>query len=108
MITLSPLAKKLSGYLLVGPTWALALFLSAFEKDGVPRSVPLTLYILGYLIIAVVTFDWGRMRGFPAKIEDGRYSGTNILRCLVMTCIMTIPVGFVALPFMLIALRIIR
>jgi len=108
MITLSPLAKKLSGYLLVGPTWALALFLSAFEKDGLPHVVPLTLYILGYLIIATVTFGWGRMRGFPVKIGEGRYSGSNILRCLVMSFIMVIPVGFTALPFMLIALKLIR
>jgi hypothetical protein len=108
MITLSPLAKKFSGYLLFGPTWGLALLLSTFEKDGLPHIVPLTLYVLGFLIIAIVTFGWGRTRGFPAKTEDGRYSGSNILRCLVMSCIMAIPVGFTALPYMLIAIKLTR
>jgi hypothetical protein len=108
MITLSPLAKKLSGYLLVGPIWALGIVLSAFEKDGLPRWVGVSMFMLGYLVIAVVTFDWGRMRGFPAKTEEGSYNGTNILRFLVMTCIMVVPVGFVALPFVLVALRIVR
>ena len=108
MITISPPAKKLSGYLLVAPTWSLALLLSAYEKDGLPHAVPLTLCFLGYVIIVFVTFDWGRMRGFPAKTDEGRYSGSNILRCLVMSFIMVIPVTLVAGPFLLITLRIIR
>ena len=61
MITISPLAKKLSGYLLVGPIWALAVVLSTFEKDGLPRWTWLSMFVLGYFVIAVVTFDWGRL-----------------------------------------------
>ena len=108
MSALSPLAKKLSGYLLVGPIWALAVLLSSFEKDGLPHTVSRTLFALGYVVIGVVTFGWGRLRGFPARTEEGRLSGTNILRCLVMSCIMAIPVGMVALPCMIVAARLVQ
>src|SRR6187431_2344614 len=65
MSALSPLAKKLSGYLLVGPIWALAVLLSSFEKDGLPHTVSRTLFALGYVMIGMVTFGWGGCADFP-------------------------------------------
>lgn len=108
MTMIPPLVKKLAGYLLVGPIWALAVALSVFEEDGLPHAAPVALFVLGYIVIGMVTFAWGRMRGFPARTEEGRLSGTNILRCLVMSCIMIVPVGVVAFPCMLLAAHLVR
>ncbi len=92
------LAKQLGGYLWAIPVWCLGVALSSFEADGLPREVATTVFFLGCLVVVVVTFGWGRLRGFPIALGAGRYSGTNLVRCLVMSGIMLVPVGMAALP----------
>ena len=108
MISISPQAKQVSGYLFVIPIWTIAVLLSEFEKDGLPFGISRVVFALGYIAIAVVTFGWGRMRGFPVKIEDGKYSGTNILRCLVVSGMMVIPVSLLAAPFLFAAAKLVQ
>lgn len=80
-------------YVLVPPIWLLSLFAALNERDGIPHAATLTLQGLGFIALGVVTFRWGRSRGYALRNPSGDVSAENIVRCLAMTLLMSVPVG---------------
>lgn len=81
----------------------LAILFTYYENYGLPHWVPVSIQMLGYLMIVVISVGWGRVRGFPVRTPEGHLSGENILRCLVMAFVMSFPIGLVTagLTFMI-------
>ncbi|MDB6126146.1 MAG: hypothetical protein JWM35_42 [Verrucomicrobia bacterium] len=48
--------------------------------------------------VAVTTFRWAEIRGFPARDPQGHLRADNVVRSIVMTGIMTFAVIFAGMP----------
>lgn len=94
--------KVIAGALAAAVCFTVALMLAVIEPVG-NTILPRVIIALGVLVIAVPTFEWGAVRGYRIQDETGRIHLDSVMRCLVMTAIVTLPclllggVAFVAI-----------
>lgn len=95
------------GYALAGNTLCLGVYFSTLVGPGDAwLAVSRPFSILAALIVLKCTFDWGRLRGYPARRDDGAIAWTNVVRNLVMSAIVGIGVTFAAGPIAIVAVQL--
>jgi hypothetical protein len=98
-----------AGFALAGLTMCLGVYFSVKAGDGAGgRSLIQLFNAVAVLIVLKVTFAWGRLRGFPARQDDGHIAFSNVLRNLVMAAIMFGVILFAFAPLVLVAFRLAR
>ncbi|MFT3784065.1 MAG: hypothetical protein QM790_18820 [Nibricoccus sp.] len=91
---------KLLAYFLPGPIWAIGMIVASVGAFPQSKLVMPVAFVLGYLAIIYATFEFGLIRGYPARNKEGVLSVTNVMRCSVMSVIMAVPASFIAFPFL--------
>lgn len=75
------------GFALAGITLCLGVFFSVKAGDQGGTAVMRLFYLVAILTVLKFTFAWGRLRGFPARREDGSIALSHVFRNLVMAAI---------------------
>lgn len=95
------------GYLMAGLTLCLGVFLGT--KAGDDGGLFLKgFYWLSVLIVIKVTFDWGRLRGYPMVREDGTLAVSHIVRCAVMCLLAWVSLLLIFAPLTMAAFKLAR
>ena len=106
-----PFKTIMGGYAVAGFTLILGFLLSLKVSPVVVGSVDVgTLYLRGFYFLALAivfnfTIAWGRMRGFPLRLENGQFSFAHLLRVSVMTAIVWFAICFLSGPIALFLTR---
>ena len=90
--------RILIGY---GAAYALVLLSFVFTivvNEGAGESIRWVPYFAAAAIVLRFTFAWGKLRGFPARSEDGHFLLSHILRNLTMSVIVWIALIALSAP----------
>lgn len=104
-----PTPKQIvGGFALAAATLCVGVYLSTTAGDLGGTALMRLFYAIAVLIVLKLTFAWGRLRGFPAIRDDGRWALGHIVRNLVMAALLWCMLLIVSAPFVMVAFKLAR
>ena len=97
-----------AGFAVAGATLCFGIYFSTKAGGEGGTAIIRIFYFLAVFIVLKFTFAWGRIRGFPAKREDGRVAISHVMRNLVMSVIVWCALILLFAPIMMFTFKLAR